>query len=469
MKMSICSTIPTGDAEILGIIKDAVFAARKTMKKNIKCYLVGGYVRDLLSGVKPKDIDCVCSYLDDFIRVLEDLLVSMDIKYDKATYATFGTMLMKFLGKDIEFVMPRKESYRNYGSRNPTVSAGTFNDDAYRRDFTINAIYLSLNPENFCEPVDLTGKGLQDLVEKNLDTPIDPGITFDADPLRMLRAARFVVKGFDPTKRVILASRKTATRLSIIVPERIQEELKKGAASPIYFNVLERLGLIDALFPELTPLRGLKQAPKYHAFDAFTHTMKTIECLPERMRFAGLYHDTGKFKTNVDGTFHGHEDISLSLFKKRFNALKFPRDFMYYNEHVIQHHDAILQLSTDARSSDRAIRRFIVKHQGYVDDMFIFAKCDKRAHGVGVKEGIRLINEIEKRVKYILETTSVAQKLAITGNDIINALSIDEGRKGNAMIGQIKRDVKQKVDDGDLPNDKEMILKYIIATHGKAC
>ena len=461
--MSICSRIPEKHSAILEIITEAVQRSRKETQNDVKCFLVGGYVRDLLAGMQPKDIDCVCSFIDPFMVSLEKILSEKNIHHDKSVYAAFGTILMHFLGEDVEFVMPRKESYRSYQSRNPTVEEGTFEDDAFRRDFTVNSIYLSLNPENFCQPIDITGRGIVDLRNKVLDTPIDPDITFSDDPLRMLRAARFIsVKGFKPAKRVIEASRKNAGRINIIVKDRIQEEIKKSIVSEKYFRVLDDLGLLDVIFPEVTPLRGMAQPSKYHAFDTFTHVMKVVECLPPNLRIAGLYHDVGKIIVKETGNFNGHPEISERLFRERFEELRFPRDFIHENAFIIRHHMIVLELAYDQNLTDRAVRRFIADYRLRLDDLFTFARCDKIAAGVDVNDGLLKIKNLENKVIATIKGVPEKKQLALSGKDIMETLRIHPG----PSVGKIKDDVQYLVEEGVLQNDRDVLIDYIVKMYG---
>jgi len=461
--MSICSRIPEKHSAILEIITEAVQRSRKETQNDVKCFLVGGYVRDLLAGMQPKDIDCVCSFIDPFMVSLEKILSEKNIHHDKSVYAAFGTILMHFLGEDVEFVMPRKESYRSYQSRNPTVEEGTFEDDAFRRDFTVNSIYLSLNPENFCQPIDITGRGIVDLRNKVLDTPIDPDITFSDDPLRMLRAARFIsVKGFKPAKRVIEASRKNAGRINIIVKDRIQEEIKKSIVSEKYFRVLDDLGLLDVIFPEVTPLRGMAQPSKYHAFDTFTHVMKVVECLPPNLRIAGLYHDVGKIIVKETGNFNGHPEISERLFRERFEELRFPRDFIHENAFIIRHHMIVLELAYDQNLTDRAVRRFIADYRLRLDDLFTFARCDKIAAGVDVNDGLLKIKNLENKVIATIKGVPEKKQLALSGKDIMETLRIHPG----PSVGKIKDDVQHLVEEGVLQNDRDVLIDYIVKMYG---
>lgn len=461
--MSICSRIPEKHSAILHIITEAVQRSRQETQNDVKCFLVGGYVRDLLAGMQPKDIDCVCSFIDPFMVSLEKILSEKNIHHDKSVYAAFGTILMHFLDEDVEFVMPRKESYRSYQSRNPTVEEGTFEDDAFRRDFTVNSIYLSLNPENFCQPIDITGRGIADLRNKILDTPINPDITFSDDPLRMLRAARFVsVKGFKPAKRVIESSRKNAGRINIIVKDRIQEEIKKSIVSEKYFRVLDDLGLLDVIFPEVTPLRGMSQPSKYHAFDTFTHVMKVVECLPPKLRIAGLYHDVGKIIVKETGNFNGHPEISERLFRERFEELRFSRDFIHENAFIIRHHMIVLDLAYNQDLTGRAVRRFIADYRPRLDDLFTFARCDKIAAGVDVDDGLLKIKNLENRVIDMIKGVPEKKQLALSGKDVMETLKIHPG----PSVGKIKDDVQHLVEEGVLQNDRDVLIDYIVKTYG---
>jgi len=457
--------IPAKHTKIFQIITLSIIKARERGKKDTRCYLVGGYVRDYLIGKEPKDIDCVCNNIDDVLAELETILNAKNIHFKKQVYQAFGTRLYHFLEENVEFVLPRRESYREYTSRNPEIKEGTFKDDAFRRDFTVNAIYLSLNPEDYLKPVDLTKRGISDLKKMVLDTPLDPSITFNEDPLRMLRLARFyAVKGFKPVKRVVESCKKNANRLSIIKIERVEEEIMKSIVSPTYFEVLYELGLLFIVFPELKNIEGLKQEEKWHKNDVLIHTFLVVRCLPPIMRLAGLYHDTGKIIIKKTGTFYEHEKLSVEFARSRLHSLKFPKEIIDYTTFIIKNHMRLLFLLNEEQITSKATRRFMKEFGDKICDLITFFKCDIYGDGVNIKEQIQKLETFMQQMKNVELSCPVPQKLAIDGNDVMRVLDL---KHGGEIVGRILHEIMQKVVDQEIQNEKMILIEHVKTTYKK--
>lgn len=353
MKLDITNTF----LKKIGAVADA---------RSVEAYVVGGYVRDKLLGKEVNDIDIVV--VGSGIEFAEAVAVSLK-KRKIVTYEKFGTAMMPTEEGKIEFVGSRKESY-NRESRNPLVEVGTLEEDLSRRDFTINALAISINAQNWGELID-PFNGQVDLRDKIIRTPLDPMMTFDDDPLRIMRAIRFSAQlGFSIDEKTLAGIPAMKDRLAIISQERITEEFMKIVASPkpsIGLRLMFETGVMHIVFPEVAELSGVDQRQDHHHKDVFLHTcqvLDNISAITENvyLRLAALLHDIGKPKTKkfIEGigwTFHGHEEIGARMVKHIFRRLKLPFEHVPYVEKIVRLHQRPMQL-VDENVTDSAVLKF---------------------------------------------------------------------------------------------------------------
>ncbi|MBU3662712.1 MAG: HD domain-containing protein [Bacteroidetes bacterium] len=353
----------------------------------VETFIVGGFVRDLLLKRDSKDLDIVV--VGDGIAFAQAFAAILTDKTDFAVFKNYGTAMVKTPGWEIEFVGARKESYARE-SRKPSVSSGTLQDDQLRRDFTINALAISLNQKNLFELVD-PFNGLADLENKVLRTPLEPGITFDDDPLRMMRAIRFSAQlGFTIHSETLAAISAHAYRMQILSKERISDEFNKILLSPVPSVGLQLLfdtGILAHFFPELQAMAGIEVKQKKAHKDNFIHTLKVLDnvCLETNhlwLRWATLLHDIGKPVTKkFDAeqgawTFHGHEDKGSRMVSRIFRQLKLPlNEKMKYVEKLVALHHRPKVLAEEG-VTDAAIRRLIVDAGEDLDDLFTLCRAD---------------------------------------------------------------------------------------------
>lgn len=431
-------------------------------KNNTPIYLVGGFVRDLLLKRESKDIDIVV--VGDGITFAQQFANSLP-KADFAVFKNYGTAMVKTTDFEIEFVGSRKESYTKT-SRNPEVQPGTLIDDQLRRDFTINALAISLNHDNFGELLDPFG-GLEHLKSKVIKTPLEPEKTFDDDPLRMLRAIRFSSQlGFVIEPKTLAAIKEFANRIEIISKERIVEELNKillSAKPSVGFNLLFDTGLLKLIFPELHAMQGIEVKNGKAHKDNFYHTLQVVDnvCAETNnlwLRWATLLHDIGKPPTKkfLDGegwTFHGHEDRGGKMISRIFRKLKMPlNDKMKYVEKMVSLHHRPKALADDG-VTDSAIRRLIVDAGEDLADLFTLCRADmtsKNQEKLNLYRGNLL--KVEQLVAEVEERDALRNwQPPITGEIIMQTFGI----KPSKEVGLIKNQLKEAMLDGQIKNTYE--------------
>lgn len=436
-------------------------------KIGVKTYLVGGAVRDTIIGKKNKDLDFVSSNSEKITNAIATYVKSKTGKKPKiAFHETKLTRIMRAFGQELEFVDPRKESYYKDSIKPIVHKVKSFKEDALRRDFTLNALYINILPKNWMEIIDLTGKGLTDLRNGTLRTPLNPRITFSDDPTRLLRLARFSACKIFKIEITTLRSAKSTSKQIKRVPAELQKkELDRGILCNNYLYVLNEIGLIDEIFPELTNLKNLKQPKEHHKYDAFKHTIEVVGFLPKKylLRWAGLFHDLGKYPMyKSTGQFYNHDKYSEEMAVKIMKRLKFSNTEIRYVRKVVKNHHRVLNL-INSKYSDKAIRRLLVEYADIYNDLILFAEADVKSAGVHTRGDLIKIGKLKtdiKRVKTkLVKETGESFTLAVNGNDIIKILKL---KKGGKIVGIILKDIKDQVIDQKIKNNKQVLTNYIL-------
>lgn len=434
-------------------------------------YIVGGYVRDLLMGrTAPTDIDFVTegSGIDLAQRLAE--FISPETKV--SLFKTYGTAMFRYENLELEFVGARKESYTE-NSRNPQVETGTLEDDQKRRDFTINAMAISLNPDTFGELIDPFG-AREDMHNQIIRTPLEPEQTYSDDPLRMMRAIRFAsVLGFRIEEESFQAIRKEAHRIEIVTIERIMTEFNKIMLSPHPsrgLKLLKETGLLERILPELTALQGIEEVEGQKHKDNFWHTLEVVDNISEHtdnlwLRWAALLHDIGKAPTKkfVKGTgwtFHGHEFLGSKMVKILFQRLKLPlgADMKYVQKMVKLSSRPIALVSDDA--SDSALRRMLFDAGEDLEDLFTLCKADITTKNTQKQDKFKQNFEyVAQKIKEVEEKDQIRNfQPPITGEEIMQLFQIKPGRE----IGILKERIKEAILEGEIPNEKEAARELVI-------
>ncbi len=442
-------------------------------REEVKIYLVGGFVRDLILKRERKDIDIlVVGNGPKFAEKSSKLLGASNL----TLYKNFGTAHFTYNNFDIEFVGARKESY-DRKSRNPIVENGSFDDDLNRRDFTINSIAISLNEENYGELIDKFN-GIEDIKNKIIRTPVDPLITFNDDPLRILRAFRFASQlNFEVYDSVMIAANQLRERLKIISQERITDEFLKILESnqpSVGLKLLFYSGVLEIIFPELHKLAGVEQRKDYLHKDVFFHTCEVIDNLSRNtdnvwLRLAALVHDlakpnTKKFVEGIGWTFHGHEEIGARMIKGIFKKLKLPFNKIEYVEKLVRLHLRPISLANE-EVTDSAIRRLIVQAGDALDDLITLCRADITSKNIQkVERYLENYDLVMKRVKKVEEKDALrAFQSPVRGNEIMRICNIPPGKK----VGLIKTEIEEAILDGLIPNTYEAAFEYLLKIKDK--
>jgi poly(A) polymerase len=445
--------------------------AKCAQKYSVPCYAVGGFVRDLFLERPCKDLDFVCVGPNSGIKLATLLSQELDNQAQLIVYKNFGTALIKYEDYNLEFVGARKESYRS-DSRKPIIEDGTLEDDQRRRDFTINALSISLNKEDygcFIDPFD----GLSDLKNKIIKTPLDPEITYNDDPLRMMRAIRFAAQlGFDIEHSSFIAIRKKAERIKIVSQERITDELNKIILSdkPGYgFNLLFHSGLLEIIFPEMAMLHGVEKVDGKAHKDNFYHTLKVLDNISVKtndlwIRWAALLHDIGKpttkkFDPKIGWTFHGHEEKGARMVPSIFRKLKLPTgEPMRFVQNLVRLHLRPIAL-TKKTITDSAIRRLLFEAGNDIDALMLLCRADITSKdGNKVKKYLENFDAVEQKMKEIEEKDKIRNwQPCFTGNDIMREFSLPPGKE----VGILKNALREAILDGHIKNDYQESLNFL--------
>jgi poly(A) polymerase len=439
---------------------------------NLQCYVIGGYVRDLLLKRPSKDIDIVV--VGSGINMAKAVAKKLGRKGKISVYRNFGTAMLRYDDLDIEFVGARKESYRA-DSRNPVVEDGTLEDDQNRRDFTINALAISLNKETYGELLD-PFDGISDLKRKIIRTPLSPDITYSDDPLRMMRAIRFSAQlGFAIEEQSLEAIKNNRERISIISGERIIDELNKIilAEKPSEgFYLLEKTGLLELIFPELDRMKGVAVKDKLRHKDNFRHTLQVLDRISAEsdnlwLRWAAIMHDIAKPQTRkyIEGhgwTFHGHEFLGSKMVAGVFRKLHLPlgASMKYVQKLVLLHLRPIALVEEEV--TDSALRRLLFEAGNDIDDLMMLCEADITSkNDEKVKQYMENFQLVRQKLKEIEEKDAVRNfQPPVDGDLIMKTFNLGPCRE----VGVIKSAIKEAILEGTIHNNFNEAFALMLKT-----
>jgi len=451
---------------------------------DIEVYAVGGMVRDAMLGRSTTDIDFVC------IGSGKGLVLAEEIRKELGgstvhEYEHFGTAAIRVHHFDsddalvLEFVGARKESY-SADSRKPAVEVGTMEDDQKRRDFTVNTLAIDLHPDRFAELIDSFG-GVADLNAGILRTPLDPEATFDDDPLRIVRAARFSAQlGFEISAETAAGMKNRSDRISIVSEERVGDELTKimlSSKPSIGFKALYECGALHQILPDLVALQGVETVEGVRHKDNFFHTLKVVdnlvESLEERdrdpslgLRWAALFHDIGKtsakrFTQGIGWSFHGHEEKGARMIPKIFRSLRLPTDErMKYVQHMIRMHHRPVSL-VDDHVTDSAVRRLLFDAGADIEDLMLLVRADITSKNQRrVTKYLAAFDAVEKKFTEVEEKDHLRNfQPPVDGAEIMSALGLAPSR----AVGVIKTSIREAILDGKVANEHDAAFEYMMS------
>jgi poly(A) polymerase len=465
--------IPCSDTELLLFEKIAESAAGK----QAEVYVIGGFVRDKIIGRPTSDVDIVC--VGDAIDIAKEVAARYNPKPVVSIFKNFGTAHFKIFRRekdteilDVEFVGARRESYRA-SSRKPDIVPGTLEDDQNRRDFTINALAISLNKNNYGKLID-PFNGLRDLMDKRIHTPLEPLTTFSDDPLRMLRAIRFATQlDFQIDGETFAAIIQDAERIRIISQERITEEINKiisSARPSVGFDLLYKSGLLQIIFPKMTDLAGAEYIDGLGHKDNFYHTLQVLDNISLHtndlwLRWAAILHDIGKpatkkFEKGHGWTFHGHEVVGGRMVPKIFDQLKLPmNEKMRFVRKMVELHLRPISLTSE-NITDSAIRRLLFDAGEDIDFLMILCEADITSKNKQkVKRYLENFELVRRRLLEVEDKDRIRNwQPPVTGEMIMEIFGIGPSKK----VGDLKNMIREAILEGEIENSFDAAYKYMI-------
>lgn len=437
---------------------------------SLECYVIGGWVRDLLLHRQSKDVDVVV------VGSGIDLAQAVTRRLGKGAYLsvfkTYGTAQVKQGDTEVEFVGARRESYQ-HNSRNPIVENGTLEEDQNRRDFTINALAICLNNGRYGELLD-PFNGIQDLEDCTIRTPLDPDITFSDDPLRMMRGIRFASQlGFYLAPETFDAIARNRERINIITKERINDELNKIMLSPrpsIGWKLLDKTGLLPLIFPELADLKGVESKDGREHKDVFLHTLQVVDNVAQKsdnlwLRWAALLHDIGKprskqWETGIGWTFHNHNYIGARMLPRIFRKMKMPQnEKMDYVIKMVDLHMRPINLIEET-VTDSAVRRLLFEAGNDIDDLMILCNADITSKNEDkVRRYHRNYELVKQKMQEIEEKDRIRNfQPPVRGEEIMQLLGLEPC----SLVGELKSAIKDAILDGIIPNEYDVAKQYLL-------